>query len=278
MDSGGKTSPCSSSSEPGRHVKFSADQHVVHIFHMTIGDNPSVLKGSPVQLKWKPAQSYYGVDLLHLSDNSDSGEEKEAEEQEEQKQETAPVTIARRLSRSERLRILKDAGFTFSEIQAAEQQASLDRKARQETIHQIPNEAKQLKREAWRQRWHRKSKQERQTEQQLKEYMKRRQHLKQQPQQKQQLPESTPEQPPSICVNCANFSLDDISTTRRSAFQCQGNCTQVKSTAGEPHDHHHSSVPVCFAVKQSSQTSTTLPENSTTEIEAPQVSNAIAAA
>ena len=202
-----------------RHVRFG--EASIFIFHMTLGDNPSVNKGAPLAMEPHHVQSFYHVSLEEM----------------EERHERSSSSILAALTRTRRLAILKDVGFTMREIQEAEKDAMEIRVARKSTIWNMKRkEAQWERRESWRKRWTIPSASDRRIIRQYLQNNNKKSH--------NQLPDATSStissssirstssesSLPSICKNCATHCLEDNCTTRVGYMRCQGECAQGDMT------------------------------------------------
>jgi hypothetical protein len=122
-------SPSSSSGDgEGSHIKFAMVN--IWFFLMTIGDNPSVKKGPPVQLEWK-AQYH---EKLKLEDMEAQKKEKYGEGPWTKKY---PRMVLPILS-TKRFEILKENGLESSEVLQAIEDAAITRDRRRSTVMHLP--------------------------------------------------------------------------------------------------------------------------------------------
>ena len=100
----------------------------IYVFPITLGDNPSVVKGPPLQMERFHTNVFHNVPL----------------------EETAALrrrsSRVRPLERTRRIHILKDYGFTMPEIQQAEKEAMVVRNHRLETRTQSMKRERQWER------------------------------------------------------------------------------------------------------------------------------------
>ena len=96
------------------NVKF----HEIHLrlYSITLGDNPSATRGPPIQLDWKPLEHLvYALDEFEANHNTKR-------------------TTEFRLTSTARYDLLKEGGFSNTEVSRARRSAALARIRRQETI------------------------------------------------------------------------------------------------------------------------------------------------
>mmetsp|Transcript_6906 Transcript_6906/g.14104 ORF Transcript_6906/g.14104 Transcript_6906/m.14104 type:complete len:283 (+) Transcript_6906:129-977(+) len=216
-----------------KHVSFSTAD--IYVFLMTVGDNPAVTKGPPVQIEWKPHQVFSHVDLNELEAPKEEMQQQLPQRQLSKDKNNSEKSLwnnqdpssAFRLVRSRRIAILKEQGFTMDEIQQAEKEAFEARNERRNTILNKRREYTEERRETRRNFWSSKM-----------SVLKRQSKSREQRRAEQFLQRYEADHPqdmflsrdldklPSICKNCAEVVSEDISTTRVGYLMCHGECQQ----------------------------------------------------
>lgn len=107
-------------SNSNRHLQF-AQVHVA-IFAQTAGDNPSVEKGPPITLAWEVLQS----SVIPLAEENPTPSTS--------KKYPKPVLV---LTSAERVQILLDNGLSMSDIQRAQDAATIARNRRNKTLKNL---------------------------------------------------------------------------------------------------------------------------------------------
>eukprot|EP00522_Entomoneis_paludosa_P017909 CAMPEP_0172439190 /NCGR_PEP_ID=MMETSP1065-20121228/258_1 /TAXON_ID=265537 /ORGANISM="Amphiprora paludosa, Strain CCMP125" /LENGTH=366 /DNA_ID=CAMNT_0013187839 /DNA_START=175 /DNA_END=1275 /DNA_ORIENTATION=+ len=182
-----------------KQVSFSSAN--IYVFSMTVGDNPSVHSGPPVQLDWSPCERFENVPLEQVSKRivispSNYGNANN----------NAYPRRVLRIPSKQRRRILRENGWSESKIQKAEKRAAAAQKARQTTLANMDKQRYQERRESVKEFFCRSSR----GVEMYEPFLSTPQDL------------SSTRNADQVCRACAKKCFDDNTKTCMSMYHCQG--------------------------------------------------------
>lgn len=181
----------------GKKIEFGEPQ--IRVYSQTVGVNPSVSSGPPIQLAWNYENS---------PDNNNTTENTPAEEANK----TYPRPVLR-ITLKRRFEILRSNGLRQKEILRFQKIATVTRKNRRKTIQNLKNQDKEERMEEIRKSlmcW-------KKSDDELINQCKSFEHS-----------------PPvevstdSPCVNCCRHALDDVNKAFYKMYKCDGSCQEKK--------------------------------------------------